>query len=239
MRETDDPIRYADPLGDEADDDPGFLSVAGNFLKGVGQSVVSTVKGVGNAVLHPIETAKGIGNAIAHPIETGKAIVGAVKETYQEFQAGNADVKANILGKLVGEVGQIAIGAGAVKAGTTAVKGVSVAEDVSKVAKISRSPITGHTKHGLNQSIGRDGGRGVNAAAKLDAVRNPTKVVTQDGGRTKFVGKNAQVVLNSEGKVITVTGKSRGPVQRIIGQGNAAQRRANSLGLEYDPKKIK
>lgn len=71
--------------------------------------------------------------------------------------------------------------------------------------------ITGHTEHGLNQSISRDGGRGVNARAKLDAVRNPKKTVAQSGGRTKYVGKEATVVTNKDGKVITTYGRPRDP----------------------------
>jgi RHS repeat-associated protein len=131
----DDPARYSDPLGDEADDDPGVLSVTGNFLKGVGQSAVSTVQGIANAVVHPIETVSGIGNAIAHPIETGNAIVSAVKAGYNEFQNGNADVKANILGKVVGDLAQIAVGGEVIKAGANLVKGVKVVEEAATVTK--------------------------------------------------------------------------------------------------------
>lgn len=64
--------------------------------------------------------------------------------------------------------------------------------------------ITGYTKHGLNQAISRDGGRGVSAKAILSAVREPVKVAEQGGGKTAYTGNNAKVVLNSEGKVITV-----------------------------------
>ena len=71
--------------------------------------------------------------------------------------------------------------------------------------------ITGFTRHGLNQVIGRDLGRGVSSRAVLDAVRNPTKIVQQSGGRTRFVGSNATVVLNAEGRVITAFGQPRGP----------------------------
>jgi RHS repeat-associated protein len=62
--------------------------------------------------------------------------------------------------------------------------------------------IDGFTKHGLNQAISRDG-VGVSNPAMLDAVKNPTQVVQQPGGRTMYVGKDATVVMNSQGKVIT------------------------------------
>lgn len=132
------PVRYSDPLGDEADDDPGVLSVLGNFAKGVGQSVVGTVQGVATAIAHPIETAQGIGNAIAHPIATGEAIAGAIKQGYNDFKNGNADVKANILGKVVGEIAQIAVGGETIKAGTELIKGTKVAESVTEVSKASK-----------------------------------------------------------------------------------------------------
>jgi hypothetical protein len=72
--------------------------------------------------------------------------------------------------------------------------------------------ITGYTNHGLKQAIGRDGGRGVHLEGILDAVRNPTKVIEQAGGTTKYVGKDATVILNGEGKVVTTWGRPRNPV---------------------------
>jgi RHS repeat-associated protein len=65
--------------------------------------------------------------------------------------------------------------------------------------------ITGYTRHGLNQAIGREG-VGVSTRAILDAVRSPINVVTKitaRGQETSFVGRNAVVVLNKSGQVIT------------------------------------
>lgn len=72
--------------------------------------------------------------------------------------------------------------------------------------------ISGYTKHGLEQAIGRHGGRGVHPKAILDAVRNPTKLIEQAGGTTKYVGKDATVILNGEGKVVTTWGLPRNPI---------------------------
>lgn len=80
--------------------------------------------------------------------------------------------------------------------------------------------VTGYTKHGLNQAIGRDWGRGVNIKAILDAVKNPIKVIEQCN-KTKFIGKDANVVLNNKGKVISTFGKSRGP--QIWNEGGVVQ----------------
>jgi RHS repeat-associated protein len=62
--------------------------------------------------------------------------------------------------------------------------------------------ITGYTPHGLNQVISRNG-HGVSVQALFDAVRNPAQVVGQSGGRFKYIGRNATVILNSAGRVIT------------------------------------
>ncbi len=107
--------------------------------------------------------------------------------------------------------------------------------------------ITGYTKHGLNQALGRDGGRGVKATAMLEAIRNPKKVIQQSNGATAYRGKKATVVLNKEGKVITTFGKSRGPQiwkqgasPKIKPQGSgSAQRKANELGFSYLPNSIR
>jgi filamentous hemagglutinin len=63
--------------------------------------------------------------------------------------------------------------------------------------------IDGYTQHGLKQVTGRDGGVGVTDSAMNDAVEDPLKVEVQPGGRFRFIGKTATVVLNSAGKVVT------------------------------------
>ena len=50
------------------------------------------------------------------------------------------------------------------------------------------------TNHGLEQAIGRDGGRGVSDLAMIDAITNPIQVVQQVDGVVKHVGQNAVVV---------------------------------------------
>ncbi|HMS22823.1 MAG TPA: RHS repeat-associated core domain-containing protein, partial [Candidatus Levybacteria bacterium] len=82
----------------------------------------------------------------------------------------------------------------------------NVIKQESKVTKIA-DKITGYTNHGLNQAIGRDGGKGVAPKAILDAVRNPIKTVNQTGGVIRYVGNQAVVVLNKLGKIITTWSK--------------------------------
>jgi len=62
--------------------------------------------------------------------------------------------------------------------------------------------ITGHTRHGLNQDISRDG-VGFSTRAIMDAFKNPTSIAGQSGGRFVLTGRDAVVVVNAEGRVIT------------------------------------
>jgi RHS repeat-associated protein len=68
--------------------------------------------------------------------------------------------------------------------------------------------ITGWTKHGAEQAIRRDAGRGVSNKAIVDAVNNPVQVVNQSGGTVKYIGQDATVVLNQNGKVVTTWANS-------------------------------
>ena len=69
--------------------------------------------------------------------------------------------------------------------------------------------IRGFTKHGKDQALKR----GVSSRNLRDAVRNPgtgskSFVAGQNKGTTKFVGRNATVVLNKQGKVVTTWPKT-------------------------------
>ena len=135
----DNAVRFNDMDGRyPGDGGPGVLSVTGNFALGLGQSVWGTVTGVASVVAHPINTAQALGNVIAHPINTSKAIGNAVAEGYSDFQNGNADVKANIAGKVIGDVAQLFVGAGEVKAVTNALRGAKVAEEIGAVANTAK-----------------------------------------------------------------------------------------------------
>lgn len=127
------------------------------------------------------------------------------------------------------------------------------ARTVANQAKnqVKQKIIKGYTKHGLNQAIGRNGGRGVNAKTILNTTRSPNKVKLQTRNNKQSVkfskgsGKNkSSVVIGDTGKVITVTGKARGPQIRRQGtnrtQGSGpAQRRANKRGFSYNPNAIR
>jgi hypothetical protein len=108
---------------------------------------------------------------------------------------------------------------------------------------MSVGEITGYSKHGLNQAISRDGGKGVGVKHILDAVKNPKKIVEQPNrGTVKYQGKKATVILNKEGKLVTTFGSSRANSKsftpRKIG-GGKSQKKANTLGFSYLPKSVK
>ncbi len=79
---------------------------------------------------------------------------------------------------------------------------ISVGGIVVTESKTVGAIITGFTKHGLNQAISRDG-VGVSSQAIIDAVKNPVEMVNQAKGAIMYIGKNAIVILNRVGKVVT------------------------------------
>jgi RHS repeat-associated protein len=64
------------------------------------------------------------------------------------------------------------------------------------------SEITGYTSHGLAQAIERDG-VGVSVRAIGDAVRSPLSVFGRANGTFGLVGRDATVILNSSGEVVS------------------------------------
>lgn len=74
--------------------------------------------------------------------------------------------------------------------------------------------ITGYTKHGINQVIGRDSGLGVSLGAIRDTVKSPTKVINQVEGKVKYISNKAEIVLNKFGKIVSAWAKSRDNVRK-------------------------
>lgn len=78
-----------------------------------------------------------------------------------------------------------------------------------RVAHACSGMITGYTGHGVHQAISRDG-HGVSTRAIRDSVRRPTEVQPQpDRGTTKYVGKDAVVILNGNREVVSAWAKGR------------------------------
>jgi len=164
---------------------------------------------------------------------TGALDVFGAKMSYDNGDYWGAG--ASLLGAGLPFVGDLA------KSGKIA-KGIHKIENAIDAAKSEKSVggvISGYTRHGLNQAIGRDAGRGVKATEMLEAIRNPKKVITQDNGGIMYKGGKTKVVVNSDGQVISTFGKPRGESIYTHGKGNNALNRAKELGIEYDPKKIR
>jgi hypothetical protein len=92
---------------------------------------------------------------------------------------------------------------GALDASGAGEEGLAAEEGTAGV----EAAITGFTRHGLEQALGREG-VGVSEQAMLDAVNAPEQIIKGTNGTTRFVGKDATVVLNSEGSVVTTWANS-------------------------------
>lgn len=74
--------------------------------------------------------------------------------------------------------------------------------------------ITGYTRHGLNQAISRDG-VGVSVRAILDAFRSPLSIAGQSGGRFMMIGRDAVVVINADGQIVTTWATSSAGIRVV------------------------
>jgi hypothetical protein len=63
--------------------------------------------------------------------------------------------------------------------------------------------INGFTKHGINQTINRN----ISPSEIADTLNNPIKIVPQKNGTIRYIGRNAVVVINPSGQVVTVWGQ--------------------------------
>ena len=151
--------------------------------------------------------AAAVGGAI---FDTTSYLIGAAisGEKITLAGVGKAALVGAISGVAFGAIGKgIKAVSGAIKA-SKSVKVASTAKVIVQPIKKIAGKITGYTKHGLAQVMGRDGGRGVKASAVLDTIRNPVQIIKQANGAIKHVGKQAVVVLNEAGKGITAYAKS-------------------------------
>ena len=74
-------------------------------------------------------------------------------------------------------------------------------------AESAAGKLAGFIKHSLNEAIDREG-VGVSNEAILDAVKNQEQVVAQSVGLIKYIGKNATVLTNADGKVVSILARS-------------------------------
>lgn len=206
---------------DQAPRKPGFWSQVGSFFDGLGHHAES-------AGAHLVNGVASLGNAAIHHPGGMLAAAGGLGLTALSAAGEGAGAALDatgvgaVAGVPLGAVSAAGIAAGvsitgagianmvAHAAGDDHVSPVSAGDsggaDAGQTTEGNSPPnqITGRTVHGDQQALSRDGGRGVSDEAMNDAVQNPTKPPEpQPGGRYKYVGKNATVILNSAGKVVT------------------------------------
>jgi len=191
-------------------------------------ALVGAVMDYGLQVAGNLVEGKSLGDALTQV--DGKSIL--ISAASGATGAGLAS-KAGQLGNVINKVSNTQ---------KTAQKVNNVQKATSTASKTKE--VTGHTKHGLNQSISRNGGKGVNAKSKSEAINSPKKVTSQPDGTTKYKGKDATVIVNKEKKIVTTYGKSRSstssqPQGRSTGGGKAQKRTEEATGSSYNPNMIK
>jgi uncharacterized protein YukE len=205
---------------DQAPPKPGFwsqvgsvFSDAGHDVAHAGETAIDDLASLGNAAItDPGALAAAVGGtALAGISAVGDGFGAALDATGVGAVAG---VPLNAL-----STAGVVAGAGIAGAGLTAMAQDAAGSDHispmnsgdggdsgghdSTLGDDPPSEITGRTTHGDAQAQSRDG-HGVGDEAMADAVQNPIQPVEpQPGGRYKYVGKDAVVVLNQNGKVIT------------------------------------
>ncbi|QOI98956.1 MAG: RHS repeat-associated core domain-containing protein [Phycisphaeraceae bacterium] len=167
----------------------GIGAVAGTATFGVGAVVypAAAAVGAGQSVwgLAGLTAASGVAASAAS--QAYEVAVGD-RDGYSLTEMGISGGVGGLLGPAVRAAGNLARGAAAKACGGA--------------RTVADGKITGYTRHGLNHAIAREG-VGVKPGAILDAVQNPKQIIQQAGARIKYVGQNATVVTNANGKIIT------------------------------------
>lgn len=117
-----------------------------------------------------------------------------IGETMVEYGAGA--LIGGILGKTVGYIGKKMLAKAAVESG------MRVGQNFGKLGTIVENPgigLTSFSKHGLNQAITR----GVNPSTISNTVKNPVVVLQQSRGNFLFLTREAVVVMNNAGRIVS------------------------------------
>lgn len=189
-----------------------FFSGAGNTIEHVGETALSGLASMGNAAIHNpgslIETAGGLALAA---VSTGGEVGGVALDLTGIGAVLGVPINAVSAAGVTAGLGLAATGMSTIArdaAGDDHVnmmnsQGTSGAGGGGTIGDDPPSEITGRTTHGDDQAQSRDG-HGISDAAMKDAVTNPTRPAqAQAGGTYKYTGKNAVVILNQDGKVVT------------------------------------
>lgn len=156
-----------------------LISLAGNFLKGIGEAAVSTLKGVGNMVLHPGNSILAIAHIVTNPVETFITLKKVVVNTYFDFKNGTPDQRANILGHLTAEVGMMLIpGAEEERAADEAIEAEKVVKEETSIEEVVKEPVAEKEDEAWSKAVSEnsESHHGVPKSLKDDpAVRDMRK----------------------------------------------------------------
>jgi hypothetical protein len=129
----------------------------------------------------------------AGTVEAGAAIAAGTALTISSLSGSNEEIAGNLT----------------ISKGLTArFAKENEAREADEEGDCAGTEIKGYTRHGREQVLGRDG-VGVSDEAIEDAASNPNEVIPEENGKTKYVGKDATVILNGDGEVITAWANSR------------------------------
>ncbi|MCX2729473.1 hypothetical protein OOZ19_04425 [Saccharopolyspora sp. NFXS83] len=204
----------ADAVGrarDQAPEQPNFVEQAGAASGDAAGTVVNGLASLGNAAIHHPEMVLGLaGGAALTAVSAAGETAGVVLDATGAGAVAGVPLNAVSTAGIATGVGMMGVamaGLASEAAGDDEVQPVDT--DGAEAAPAEEAPakppeeITGMTKHGEERAMGRDG-HGVSDQAMKDAVENPVKSVKeQAGGKYKYTGEDATVILGSDGQVIT------------------------------------
>lgn len=204
----------ADKVGqarDKAPEQPNFVEQAGEAIANAAGTVVNGLASLGNAAIHHPEMVLGLaGGAALTAVSAAGETAGVVLDATGAGAVAGVPLNAVSTAGVATGVGMMGVamaGLASEAAGDDEVQPVDTdgAETAPAEESQTKPPeeITGLTKHGEERAMGRDG-HGVSDQAMKDAVENPVKPVKeQAGGKYKYTGEDATVILSSDGQVIT------------------------------------
>ena len=181
-----------------------------------GLKVIAKVAEIASFIPGPIGAAAAGISAAAYAATGNKkaAIIMAATVGAALVGAGAAVAAAKWAGAAA-KVGRVAAGGKSVRAVASTVRTSAPRATPVAVARPTRAiggVITGYTRHGLQSAIVNfsRGGHRVSPRAILDAVRNPQRAYSEIARRTtRYEGRDAVVVVNQRGCVVTCWAKNR------------------------------
>jgi hypothetical protein len=209
---------------DKAPEKPGFwskvghaFSKVGHDVADVGEHVVNGLASAGNAIVHHpgdvLMTAAGAGLTTISAAGEG---AGTLLDVTGVGAVPGVALNTVSAAGIAGGVGMMGAGIGDIARHASGDDRVQVIQSNSSSAggagtdSPAPNEISGLTQHGEEQVLTRDG-HGVSDEAMHDAVDHPVSPpIRQAGGNFKYMGKNATVVLTSDGRIVTAWARNSG-----------------------------